>query len=151
MLFRPDFFLDQVSEKYSSANGSAAVRLIASAETGEAIRVIIESPDFDTGAIQPTMIIIPASEQNADANFSAQGLNILPQDDKLTMDELFPGTPFFEVIGNEYDFCGDSLVQIIQVQIKNDSMLKELFFIPLLIILMGIFLVQRRCATQPAF
>ena len=88
-------FLDQVSEKYSSANGSAAVRLIASAETGEAIRVIIESPDFDTGAIQPTMIIIPASEQNADANFSAQGLNILPQDDKLTMDELFPSTPFF--------------------------------------------------------
>ena len=100
---------------------------------------------------QPTTIIIPASEQNADATFSAQGLNILPQDNKLTMDELFPGTPFFEVIGNEYDFCGDSLVQIIQVQIKNDRMPKELFFIPLSIILMGIFLVQRLCTTQPAF
>ncbi|MEO1749191.1 MAG: DUF3394 domain-containing protein, partial [Pseudomonadota bacterium] len=67
------------------------------------------------------------------------------------MDEPFPGTPFFESLGNEYDFYGDDPVQITQVQIENERMPKELFFIPALILLMGIVLIQRRRATQPAF
>ena len=63
----------------------------------------------------------------------------------------FPGTPFFESLGNEYDFYDDTPVEITEVQIENDRSPKELFFIPALILLLGIVLIQRRRATQPAF
>ena len=60
-------------------------------------------------------------------------------------------TRLLESLGNEYDFYGETPVQIKQVQIENERMPKELFFIPALILLLGIVLIQRRRATQPAF
>ncbi|MEX0312317.1 MAG: DUF3394 domain-containing protein, partial [Tateyamaria sp.] len=88
---------------------------------------------------------------DAEGALDAQGLTVLPDGDILAMDEPFPGTPFFESLGNEYDFYGDSPVQITQVQIENERMPKELFFIPALLLLGGLVLIQRRRATQPAF
>ena len=151
MLFRPDYFLDQVSEKYASATGPAALELMAGAEDGEEVRVVVEGPDFDTGQVRPTTIILPAVGGDAEGALDAQGLAVFVDGDTIAMDEPFPGTPFFETLGNEYDFYGDTPVQITQVQIENDRMPKELFFIPALILLAGVVLIQRRRATQPAF
>ncbi len=151
MLFRPDYFLDQVSEKYSIAQGPAAMELMAQAETGKELRILIEGPDFDTGQIRPTTITLPAIAGDADAALDAQGLLVLPDGDVLAMDEPFPGTPFFETLGIEYDFYGDTPVQITQVQVENNRFPKELFFIPALILLAGLVAIQRRRATQPAF
>ena len=151
MLFRPDFFLDQVSDKYTTASGPAAFELMASAKDGQELRVVVQGPDFDTGNTRPTTITLPAIAGDAEGALDAQGLAVFPDGDILAMDEPFPGTPFFESLGNEYDFYGDSPVRITAVQIENDRMPKELFFIPALILLMGIVLIQRRRATQPAF
>ena len=151
MLFRPDYFLDQVSEKYSIAQGPAAMDLMAQVETGKELRILIEGPDFDTGQIRPTTITLPAIAGDADAALDAQGLLVLPDGDVLAMDEPFPGTPFFETLGIEYDFYGDTPVQITQVQVENNRFPKELFFIPALILLAGLVAIQRRRATQPAF
>ncbi|KNG94145.1 TRAP transporter permease [Pseudaestuariivita atlantica] len=151
MLFRPGFFLDQVSDRYMSATGPAALELMAGAETGQEVRVLISGPDFDTGKDRPTTIVVPAVAGDAEAALDAQGLAILPDGDVLAMDEPFPGTPFFESLGNEYDFYGDVPVQITEVQIENERAPKELFFIPALLLLLGVVLIQRRRATQPAF
>ncbi|MEM8655314.1 MAG: TRAP transporter permease [Pseudomonadota bacterium] len=151
MLFRPDYLLDQVSEKYQSASGTAALELMAGAETDKELRIVVEGPDFDTGQLRPTTITLPAINGDAEAALDAQGLALLQDGDILAMDEPFPGTPFFESLGNEYDFYGDTPVQITQVQIENDRLPKELFFIPALLLLGGLVLIQRRRATQPAF
>jgi TRAP transporter 4TM/12TM fusion protein len=151
MLFRPDFFLDQVSEKYTAASGPAALELMASAESGKELRVVVEGPDFDTGNTRPTTITLPAINGDAEGALDAQGLALLVDGDVLAMDEPFPGTPFFESLGNEYDFYGDTPVQITEVQIENDRMAKEIFFIPALLLLLGLILIQRPRATQPAF
>lgn len=151
MLFRPDFLLDQVSDKYQTANGPAALELMASAQTGQELRIVVEGPDFDTGQIRPTTITIPAISGDSEAALSEQGLSVFADDSNLTMDEPFPGTPFFEALGNEYDFYGDTPVIIKQAQVENERMPKEVFFIPALIFLLGLVLIQRRRATQPAF
>lgn len=151
MLFRPDYFLDQVSEKYTTATGPAALELMAQAESGKEVRIAVAGPDFDSGKIRPTTITLPALAGDAIGALDAQGLAVLPDGDVLAMDEPFPGTPFFESLGNEYDFYGDTPVAITEVQIENDRSPKELFFIPALILLLGIVLIQRRRATQPAF
>ncbi len=151
MLFRPDFFLDNVSEKYNSVNGAVAFETMAAQETGDDIRLLVAGPDFDTGAVRTTTIVIPAMAGDAEAALSEQGLTLMAEGDKLLLDEPFPGTPHFETLGNEYDFYGDTPVEITQVQVENDRMPKEVFFIPALLLLAGLVMIQRRRATQPAF
>ena len=150
-LFRPGYFLDQVSEKYMSAIGPASLELIEAQETGTDIRLLIEGPDFDTGKIRPTTIVIPGLAGDASGALSAQGLMAYAEGDSLRLDEPFPGTPHFEALGNEYDFYGDDPVIISEVQVENDRMPKEIFFIPALLLLAGLVMIQRRRATQPAF
>ncbi|MDA7425729.1 TRAP transporter permease [Thalassococcus lentus] len=151
MLFRPGFFLNQISDQYITAEGPAALTLMEGAETGEQVRLTISGPDFDNGELRPTTITLPAMAGDAMGALTDQGLTVLEEDGKLLLDEPFPGTPHFETLGVEYDYYGDSPVVISAVQIENERMAKEWFFIPALLMLIGIVLVQRRRATQPAF
>ncbi|MFW2544615.1 TRAP transporter permease [Primorskyibacter sp. 2E107] len=151
MLFRPGFFLDQISERYTTAEGAAAIALMEGAEDGKALRLTINGPDFDTGKMRPTTIEIPAVPGDAFGALDAEGLTLMEEGDQLLIDEPFPGTPHFETLGTEYDYYGDTPVSIIQVQVENDRMPKELFFIPALLLLAGVVMIQRPRATQPAF
>ena len=150
MLFRPDFFLDQVSEKYAVSSGPAALEQMAAAETGKDIRLIVEGPDFDDARIRPTTLIIPANQGDAIGALTAQGLNLLDEGEVLVLDEPFPGTAFGD-LGNEYDFYGDAPVIIKSVQIENERMPKEIFFLPALLLLFGVVMIQRPRATQSPF
>ncbi len=151
MLFRPDFFLDQVSEKYRSVSGAEAVQLVGEQPEGSLIRFRVEGPDFDTGDNRATTItmVYPGGEP-ADAMME-NGLAVLEEDGKLLLEEPFPGSPYFGSLGTEYDYYGDNPVVISQVEVENKRMPKELFFIPALLLLAGLMLIQRPRATQPAF
>ncbi|NDR55756.1 TRAP transporter permease [Aliiruegeria sabulilitoris] len=151
MLFRPGYFLDQVTEKYSHLTGEAAVTAMAEQEDGAFIRLVVAGPDYDTSDPRSSTIVIPAVLGDTDAALQAQGLAILPEGDQLVLEEPFFGTPFFEELANQYDFYGDTPVVISEVQIENDRMPKEIFFFPALLLLAGIVLIQRPRAVQPAF
>lgn len=148
MLFRPGFFLDQISEKYASAEGGEIFALMDKAKTDEELRLVISGPDFDTGKIKETTIAIPAIAGDSESALTAQGLTTLVDGESVTLDEPFPGTPYFESIGNEYDFYGDSPVEIVQAKIENERMPKEIFFIPAFLLLFGLILLQRPRAMQ---
>ncbi len=151
MLFRPDFFLDQVSERYATATGPAGLTLMDETADGKDIRLVVEGPDFDTGEMKPTTITVPAIADDALAALEAQGLLVREESGALLLDEPFPGTPHFESLGIGYDFYGDQPVTITTVEVENERWPKELFFIPALILLAGIVLIQRPRATQAAF
>jgi TRAP transporter 4TM/12TM fusion protein len=151
MLFRPDFFLDQFQEKYSLSSGAAAVTAMSEAEDGADIRLIIEGPDFDTADVRPTTIVVPAIAGDGETALAEQGLTVFDEDGTLLLEEPFPGTPHFETIGTEYDYYGDSPVIVREVQIENDRLPKELFFIPALLLLGALAMIQRPRATQPPF
>ena len=151
MLFRPGFFLDQVSDPYRIASGQAGLELMADVADGDDVRLIVSGPDYDTGEVRPTTIVVPGLTGNAEAALSAQGLTVMAEDGKLLLEEPFPGTPHFESLGTEYDFYGDTPVIIAEVRIENARLPKEVFFIPALLLLAGIVLIQRPRATQPPF
>ncbi len=151
MLFRPGFFLDRVSEPYVTAEGTAALALMEGAAEGQDIRLTVEGPDFDTGETRSTVIVIPGIPGDAMAALSGQGLTAVDDGGALLLEEPFPGTPHFETIGIEYDYYGDASVVIAQAQVENERMPKEMFFIPALLLLAGIVLIQRPRARQPAF
>ncbi len=151
-LFRPGYFLDQVSEKYAEASGEAAIALMSEQETESTIRLIVAGPDFDNpDDIRRTTIEIPALAGDGTAALDAQGLTAMIDGEVLALEEPFPGTPHFDSLGTEYDFYGDTPVQIEKIQVENDRMPKEIFFIPAFLLLAGLVMIQRRRATQPAF
>jgi TRAP transporter 4TM/12TM fusion protein len=150
-LFRPGYFLDQVSEKYAHVQGEAAVAAVEAAEPGSLLRFVVAGPDYDTGKPRRSTIVLPAAEGGAQATLDAQGLSILPEGDTLLLEEPFFGTRFFDELANQYDFYGDTPVVIDRVEVENDRLPKELFFIPALVLLAGIIMIQRPRATQPAF
>ena len=151
ILFRPGLILDQVSDKYTLAQGPAGLELMASAEDGVPVRLTITGPDFDTGDLRPTTIVVPAMSGDADTALSEQGLTVMEEDGQLLLEEPFPGTPHFETLGTEYDYYGDLPVIVTGVEVENDRMPKEIFFIPALLLLAGVVMIQRPRATQPAF
>ncbi|MBT8154124.1 TRAP transporter permease [Epibacterium ulvae] len=150
-LFRPGYFLDQISEKYAEASGPAAISLMSEQPDASDIRLIVAGPDFDTGDIRRTTIVIPAIAEDATAALEEQGLTVLPEDETLVLEEPFPGTAHFDTLGTEYDFYGDTPVVIEKIQVENDRLPKEIFFIPAFLLLAALVLIQRRRATQPAF
>ena len=76
---------------------------------------------------------------------------MIPDGDMLTLEEPFPGTPYFEKLANDFDFYGDEPAQIALVEVENDRPPKELFFIPAFLLMFMIIALQSRRATQPAF
>ncbi|WP_136440987.1 TRAP transporter permease [Pacificoceanicola onchidii] len=151
-LFRPGFWLDQVTDKYQVAEGSAVIEAMSGvAEDDAPVRLIVTGPDFDTGEPRSTTVVVPSVAGDGEAALTAQGLSVIEEDGKLLLDEPFPGTPLFETLGLEYDYYGDTPVHVERAEIENERMPKEIFFLPALLLLAGIVLIQRRRATQPAF
>ena len=75
----------------------------------------------------------------------------MPEDGVLKLEDPMFGTPYYEKLSRQYDFYGDQPVQILRAEVEADRMPKEVFFLPALLLLGLLILVQRRRATQPAF
>ena len=149
MLFRPDFLLDQVSDRYTTATGPAVMALMEGTPEGQDVRITVEGPDFDTARVRPVTIVLPSAGAGT---LDAEGLLVMEEDGQLRLDEPFGGSDAIQPIsGQEFDYYLDDPVVITKVEIENERLPKELFFIPALLLLGGLVLIQRRRATQPAF
>ncbi len=152
MLFRPDFFLDKWQDRFTEFSGPAALTALEDLPTGSSARLRISAPDFDTGEVGTITLSYTAEiEGTGLERLDAVGLTVLESDGALTVDEPFPGTPYFEQLANDYDFYGDVPAQIEAVAVENERMPKEIFFIPALLILLLVVAIQRPRASQPAF
>ncbi len=151
-LFRPGFWLDLWQDKYVGYTGPAAVTAIGDLPVGETARLMVTGPDYDTGRPRSTTLTIGATEDGTgEERLAAWGLNTFEEDGLTTLEEPFPGTPYFEAIGNEFDFYGDRPVLIEAVFIETERPPKEIFFIPAFLLLALIVFIQRPRATQPPF
>jgi len=150
MLFRPDWFLNQVQAEYDTATGQQIAQVLEKPRDG--VRLVISGPDFDSGETAETTIVPTFTKDGTGlAQLGDQGLALDASGDVLALEEPLPGTPFFEQLGKNYDFYGDTPVQVVRADVPADRPPKELFFIPALLLLMLIVFVQRGRATQPAF
>ncbi|MCI2399652.1 TRAP transporter permease [Aliiroseovarius subalbicans] len=151
-LFRPGYWLNQWQDQYTEVTGPAAITALGDLPVGTPARLQVSAPDFDTGIVGTTTVVLtPEAEGSGEERLQAAGLAVMENDGILQLDEPFPGTPFFDILANDYDFYGDEPAQIASVAIENDRMPKEIFFIPAFILLLLIVALQSRRATQPAF
>jgi TRAP transporter 4TM/12TM fusion protein len=144
-LFRPGYWLDTVSPPFEELPGSQAAVQAETLPDNASIRVRIVGPDFDDPDRQNhTNIILALGEQtDAESRFMQAGLMVLQDGDKLLIDGVTWDSEHKQLdklfeIGNP-----DNPMVIDKVLLTRNRTAKEWFYLPALLLLGLILLMQR--------
>lgn len=144
-LFRPGYWLDKVDPPYVDNPSEKIYEVIESTPHNGVLTMIVKGPDFDTGEVTSTTILVPTgNQQRAKERLEAAGLTVTVQDGRAIIEEPFPGTPYFETIGKKFDYYADQPVEVDVIKTEKDRMPKEVFYIPALLVFGVIYWLQRR-------
>ncbi|MFN0262296.1 TRAP transporter permease [Tepidamorphus sp. 3E244] len=151
-LFRPGFWLDMVQPPYDHRPGSEVVQLAADQPVGQPLRMIVSGPDFDRPDEMSQITVMADLEAEGDGvtRLGQAGLPVVEEADRTVLEEPFAGTPFFTTF-QMFDFYADEPVVIETVELEAERIPKEVFYIPALLLLGFVIVMQRRRQTQPAF
>jgi TRAP transporter 4TM/12TM fusion protein len=137
-LFRPGFWLDQIQDPFVLLEPSQIFELAEAAPPGGEIRVGLEGMDL-IGDFVSSTYLLPLGDAGADGFTrlsQAAGLELVDRDGQITVDLLsFDGAG--EQMGIGFDWV------VTSIEVENERMPKELFFIPALLLLGMIALIQR--------
>jgi TRAP transporter 4TM/12TM fusion protein len=149
-LFVPNVWLNMVQDPFRTVDGSQFETLLGEVEEGERIRLLIRGPDFNTGETAQTTLVVDATGATAAERLSNTGLLLLPEGDVMRLDEPMFGTETAEAL-IDFDFYTDDPVTLASVQVARDRLPEQVFYIPALLLLGLVILLQRRRQTKPAF
>ena len=145
-LFRPGFWLDQVSPPYETKPGAQALSIVENLPDNAQLRVKILGADFDDPETNNTTTIMLDLGPKADgeARLTKAGLMILEEDGKVVVDGLTFDSKHKQL--DKIFSLGDldNPVIIENVQLQRDRITKNVFYIPALALLGLIIFLQRR-------
>ena len=149
-LFRPGFWLDQVVPPYDDRSGIEAIELAAKQPADAHLRLVIRGPDFDNPEkmTQTTVMANLGAEGEGVQRLDQAGLIVVPEGDVAKLEEPIAGTPFFTRF-RMFDFYADQPVTITKVEMPAERMAKEVFYIPVLLLLGLVIWLQRRRRVEP--
>jgi TRAP transporter 4TM/12TM fusion protein len=136
-LFRPGFWMDILSPPFSEAEPSTIVQAMQDAEPGSELRLIVEGEDDVGDPLVFTAVVPVGDEATGEERLEAYGLEILIEDNNVLIDNAAFDSPA-QAAGLDFD----QKIQTVLVPVGQPP--KELMYIPALIVLAGIFLLQRR-------
>ncbi len=148
-LFRPDFFMNRIAPPFAQIEPAQLTQAVGEAAPGSSLRIEVAGPDFDTGNMTETTVVLTiGDEADGAARIDALGLIPLDEDGLVKLDEPLFGTPVADEL-DMFDYYADEPVRITAVQAPQSQPPKELIFIPALILLGLIAALQRgRAAKQ---
>ncbi|PWR01560.1 C4-dicarboxylate ABC transporter [Meridianimarinicoccus roseus] len=148
-LFRPDFFMNRITPPFEQVPPAQIEEAIGSADAGSTMRVIVAGPDFLTGDPKELTLALPVDGEGASGADRLEGLGLAFMEDggQMVMEEPFFGTPFAEDMSG-FDFYGDTPVTLSEVKMPASQLPKELIWIPALLLLGGVVMLQRARAGR---
>ncbi len=150
-LFVPGFWLNRVSDPFVEAPPTTLAAAFDEAEVGDKVRFVVSGPSFTTGDITQTTIVHTVEETDpATDRASAAGLFLMAEGEQMFMDEPMFGTPYQEKL-NGFDFYMDERVEVVSLLAPAHRLPKQVFYIPALLLLGFVVMLQRRRQTKPAF
>lgn len=149
-LFVPNFWLDRVQPEFERIAGLEFEEVLTGAAPGDQIRFEVLGPDFNTGQPRSLTVVMDIDDTPAAQRMADTGLFLMPDGDRMLLDEPMFGSPFQRTLG-DFDFYAREQVELVAVLRPADRMPEQLFYIPALLLLLGVILLQRRRQTQPAF
>ena len=144
-LFRPGFWLDQIQPPFDKVEPIKVYEIVKDIPQNGVMTIVVSGPDFDSGEITSTTVLIPLGDLvEAEKRLTGAGLTVIDEDGQIRIEEPFVGTDLFIKIGDLFDYYADAPVVIDHIKQPSERMPKEVFYIPALIVLAGIILVQSR-------
>ena len=139
ILFRPGLFLDYVEPPFTNADPQQVFSIAKDAPADGEVRLLLEGVNLDGDFVSSTFVLplgAPGSE-GFDRLRDSAGIELIESDGNIIVDAITFGGPA-ETAGVDFDW------QLTGVQMENDRMPKEMFYIPALVILALVILIQRR-------
>ncbi len=148
-LFRPGFWLDQVSPPFEERPGAEIIEIAGAAEPGTDLRIRVSGPDVSSvDKVYATTLMIPLGDKaGGEQRLDKHGLMFMIENGKAIMEEPLPGSTF-EKLGRRVDFYGDDPVEVTAIMLPAERIWKEVFYIPALLLLAVVVLLQRRRRTK---
>jgi len=141
-LFRPDFFMDRISPPFQNLPPAQIEQALGEAEPGDSLRVVVQGPDFMSGAEARKSLQLPVEAGASGAErMEAVGIAIVEDGDAVVLEEPMFGTPLQAEL-QDFDFYADTPVTIAQVRVEVNQPPQQLMFIPALVLLAGITWLQ---------
>ena len=144
-LFRPGFWLDRVQEPYTSEPGDKVYEIVGDVTPNGTATFVVSGPNFNSGEEDSTTLLVPLGDPAEAADrLREAGLDVRLEDGIAIVDEPLVGTPYFEKIGNLFDFYADDPVQISEIKKPAPRLPKEIFYLPAILLLGLVYWLQRR-------
>jgi len=148
-LFRPGFWLDRVQEPYTSEQGDKVYEVVGDVTPNGTAMFVVSGPNFNTGEQDSTTLLVPLGDpKEAAERLTDAGLDVRLEDGIAIIDEPMVGTPYFEKIGNLFDFYADDPVQISEIKKPAPRIAKEIFYLPAILLLGLVYWLQRRRTSR---
>ena len=150
-LFVPRFWLDQVSAPFEQVAPTELAQVVDQAEPGEQVRFVVRGPSFTTGQLTELTLVHTVSEEApARERLAQEGMIFMPEGERLYLDDPAFNSPYQRRLAG-FDFYLDDRVEVVSVLSPADRLPKEVFYIPALVLLLLVIVLQRRRQTKPAF
>ncbi|HUS95170.1 MAG TPA: DUF3394 domain-containing protein, partial [Hyphomicrobiaceae bacterium] len=151
-LFRPGFWLDQISPEFDLKPGTEIVKIAEKLPADAELQIEVSGGKVSNpNKIGRTTIVIPLGKPGKGLQRLQRAGVLIEIDGKVAkFEEPLPGSKFAN-LSRSFDFYGDKPVVVSVVKMPNERMPKEIFYIPALLLLGFVVMLQRRRQTQPAF
>ena len=141
LLFRPGFFWNMAWPEYQQHPGSAIEQQVMTVESGKELRLRVGGEDF-TGKYREKTLLLPVGDETSGIDrLYTMGLELIESEGKTIVDNVSFASPA-EAAGIDFDW------EILNVETLNDRPPRQLMFIPALLLLLGIALMQKRRIKQ---
>jgi len=151
-LFRPGYWLDQVSAPFIKKPGGQALQIAQSLPDNASLRIRVAGPDFDDyETMNNTSIILQLGPKgDGEERLTNAGLQIMEEEGKVVIDALTWDSKHKQ-LDKVFTFGElDNPVVIDQVYIVKERIAKEIFYIPALLMLALIIFLQLGRAKKTA-
>ncbi len=136
-MFRPGFWMDQITPELVSAPAAEIYNIAGGMPADSQIRVRFKGEDLEGRAVDKTVMLPLGEPGDGKARMQSAGLELRFEDGKAIVDNLvFGSTAERQKIDFDYE--------LVSVQVKSDRPPKQLFYIPGLLLLAFIILLQTR-------
>ncbi len=148
LLLRPGFFLDLVQSPYEQVEPQRIFEVVENEPSDAQVRLVIQGPSFDNPdeMLQRTMAFgLGAAGEGGEQRFeTAIGLPVRVENGMAILDEPLDLNSLAARALSDMDFYAEEPVQITAVEVSVERMPPQIFYIPAVLILALVMLLQRR-------
>ena len=136
---------------FTSEEGSKVYEVVDEVAPDGTATFVVSGPNFNTGEEDSTTLLVSLGEtEEASDRLRTAGLDVRVEDGIAIVDEPLVGTPYFELIGNLFDFYADDPVKISEIKKPAARMPKEIFYLPAILLFGLVYWLQRRRTPKVA-